>query len=162
MVYGVMSDRESKNPRPLLKRALNRRDISYNMMKSMELIIFMKYIVAPSIGQFFNDSFLLQELLTSTSQQLFETTERKSRFDSISVLLPASWSGSDCLNGRPINDKISAPYRPDFVVSNEHPLFGDSRPMAMQYGQCGQSGLGIRIPHGLLNRGNLTDFTSKS
>ena len=93
---------------------------------------------------------------------MFKSSERKARFDSISVLLPASWSGTDCLNDRPINDKISTNPHPDFLVTSDHPVFGANRPISLQYGQCGQSGLGIRIPHALLSSGNLTEFTSKS
>ena len=93
---------------------------------------------------------------------MFRTTKRKAKFDTISILLPASWSGTDCLNDRPINDKISTNPHPDFLVTSDHPVFGANRPISLQYGQCGQSGLGIRIPHALLSSGNLTEFTSKS
>ena len=93
---------------------------------------------------------------------MYRTTKRKAKFDTISILLPASWSGTDCLNDRPINDKISTNPHPDFLVTSDHPVFGANRPISLQYGQCGQSGLGIRIPHALLSSGNLTEFTSKS
>ena len=118
-------------------------------------------LLSQNVTCYLNGLIAFQELLTSTSEQLFETSDRRARFDSISVLLPASWSGSDCLNGRPINDKISATYQPDFVIGGDHPIFGAERPIALQYGQCGESGLGIRVPHKLLSQGNLTDFTSK-
>ena len=93
---------------------------------------------------------------------MYRTTKRKAKFDTISILLPASWSGTDCLNDRPINDKISTNPHPDFLVTSDHPVFGANRPISLQYGQCGQSGLGIRIPHAILSSGNLTEFTSKS
>ncbi len=102
-----------------------------------------------------------QALLEVTSKNLYEMTRRKARFDSINVLLPASWSGTDCLNGRPINDKISSSDHPDFVVTSDHPIFGSARPITWQYGPCGQPGLGIRLPHALLTQGNLTESTSK-
>ena len=104
-----------------------------------------------------------QELLSATSSQLYLSTRGKAAFDSISILLPSSWSGTDCLNGRPINDKISLdPRQTDFLVTNGHPIFGDQKPITLQYGQCGQTGLGIRIPHQLLSQSqNLTQKTSK-
>ena len=108
---------------------------------------------------------LLQELLTSTSHQLYLSTRGKAAFDSISILLPSSWSGTDCLNGRPINDdKISLDPsgQTDFLVTESHPIFGDQKPITLQYGQCGQTGLGIRIPHQILSQStNLTEKTSE-
>ena len=100
-----------------------------------------------------------QELLTSTSEKLFQAT--KARFDTINILLPSSWSGSDCLDGRPINDQINFTPSPDFKVTSEHPLFGATQPLAIQYGGCGQSGKGIQIPYHLLTQQNLTESTSK-
>ena len=105
--------------------------------------------------------FIFQKLLTATSANVFRTTKSKARFDTITVLLPASWSGTDCLNDRPINDKISTNPHPDFLVTSDHPIFGAKLPQTLQFGQCGQAGLGIRIPHALLSSGNLTEFTSK-
>ena len=101
--------------------------------------------------------------MSATSSQLYLSTRGKAAFDSISILLPSSWSGTDCLNGRPINDKISLdPRQTDFLVTNGHPIFGDQKPITLQYGQCGQTGLGIRIPHQLLSQSqNLTQKTSK-
>ena len=97
--------------------------------------------------------------MTSTSEKLFKAT--KARFDTINILLPSSWSGSDCLDGRPINDQISFTPQPDFKVTSEHPLFGAEHPLTIQYGTCGQSGRGIQLPYPLLTA-NLTESTSKS
>jgi hypothetical protein len=104
----------------------------------------------------------LQELLTSTSKTLYRITKRKARFHDVNIILPTSWAGTDCLNDRQINDKINSGLKEssDFTVTSSHPIFGDSQPLAIQYGQCGESGLGIRIPFGLLTQ-NLTEFTSK-
>ena len=102
---------------------------------------------------------ILQELLTSTSEKLYTAT--KTRFDTINILLPTSWSGSDCLNGRPINDQISFTSQPDFKVTAEHPLFGATKPLTIQFGQCGTMGRGIQLPYPLLASTNLTESTSE-
>ena len=103
---------------------------------------------------------ILQELLTSTSEKLYTAT--KTRFDTINILLPTSWSGSDCLNGRPINDQISSfTSQPDFKVTAEHPLFGATKPLTIQFGQCGTMGRGIQLPYPLLASTNLTESTSE-
>ena len=108
----------------------------------------------------FSLCFFFQELLTSTSEKLYTAT--KTRFDTINILLPTSWSGSDCLNGRPINDQISFSPRPDFKVTAEHPLFGATQPLTIQFdGQCGTMGRGIQLPYPLLASTNLTESTSE-
>ena len=98
--------------------------------------------------------------MTSVSRQLFDTSNGLGRFDKIEVILPKTWSGTECLNGRNVAADMSGyTGNPDFRISTSDPMFG-SKPVALQFGQCGVQGLEVRVPFEVLTRGqNLSQQT---
>ena len=74
----------------------------------------------------------------------------------ISIVLPKTWSGTECLTGRNVVADMSGYGKPVLRVTGSHPVFG-SQPLAVQYGQCGVSGLEIQLPFEVLTKNqNLT------
>ena len=102
-----------------------------------------------------------QTLLTSTSRQLFDTTNGLGRFKEISIVLPKAWAGTECLSGRNVTSDMSGFGKPDFRVTGAHPLFG-TQPLALQYGQCGVPGLEVQLPFEILtNNQNMSRKSGK-
>ena len=83
--------------------------------------------------------------MTSVSTQLYDAIGGRGRFGSFRILVPASWSNEECLLRRNILSKYAHGQAPDFKVDSPHPLYG-TEPWTQQYGQCGVSGLNIRLP----------------
>jgi hypothetical protein len=51
--------------------------------------------------------------------------------------------------------------KPDYVIGGSHPIFG-SKPVAVQFGQCGVSGIEIQLPFKVLTEfQNLTKQTGE-
>ena len=111
--------------------------------------------------------------MTSTSYSLFEATKSQTglspgQFGDITIILPGSWAGTECLLGRNISvghqrnpfssglnqgPLLSAVNRPDFVVSGDDSIFGARPSVNEQFGQCGTSGrVGVRIPFTVLTK----------
>ena len=130
-----------------------------------------------------NFSFLFQKLLTSTSRSLYEATKSEpgltpGQFSDVTIILPASWEGTECLLGRNISTGrsrypfsssshqapiLSGVNRPDFIVSGDNPIFGDHPSVNEQFGECGTSGKsGVNIPYKVLTRSlNVTQDSGK-
>ncbi len=99
-------------------------------------------------------SFLQQALLTSTSLALFNEFPAAALAE-VSVRLPPSWSrggvAADCLASRRGSvGQTEAASRGDrghdiVVTADRNPLFG-SRPVAKQFGRCGERGLRLELP----------------
>lgn len=92
----------------------------------------------------------IEALLTSTSRQLFESSG--GRFKDVTVILPRAWSNTECLNGRNVSvSTLSEAFdEADFEITGSHPIFGSNRPWALQFGECGVSGQGVKIPYHVL------------
>ena len=83
------------------------------------------------------------------STQLYDATGGRGRFGSLRILVPASWSNEECLLRRNILSHYPHGRSADFYVDSPHPLFG-AEPWTQQFGQCGISGLNIRLPFPLI------------
>lgn len=61
------------------------------------------------------------------------------------------WAGTECMDGRNVSTSNYSPNfdMADFTVQGQDPLFGP-RPMARQFGSCGQAGLGVNLPFEIL------------
>ena len=115
----------------------------------------------------------LQKLITATSRSLYETTKSEpglspGQFSDVTIILPGSWAGTECLLGRNISTGknrypfsttshqgplLSGVNRPDFIVSGDNPIFGDHPSVNEQFGQCGTSGKsGVNIPYTVLTQ----------
>ena len=111
--------------------------------------------------------------MTSTSHSLFEATKFKpgsipGQFSDITIILPGSWAGTECLLGRNISvgnhrypfssgshpgPLLSGVNRPDFTVSGDDPIFGARPSVNEQFGQCGTGGRsGVNIPFKVLTQ----------
>ena len=77
-------------------------------------------------------------------------------------MLPPSWAGTDCLDGR--NVTVARTFIPrqdggggdnwdawnaDFTMVAPDPLWG-AEPRARQFGQCGAAGRGVALPYPLV------------
>ena len=90
------------------------------------------------------------------------------QFRDVTIILPGSWAGTECLLGRNIsvgNNRypfssnphtgpiLSGVNRPDFLVSGDDPIFGARPSVNEQFGQCGTSGRsGVNIPYKVLTQ----------
>ena len=116
---------------------------------------------------------MFQKLLTSTSRSLYDATKSEpgltpGQFSDVTIILPASWEGTECLLGRNISTGrnrypfsttsqqaplLSGVNRPDFVVSGDSPIFGEHPSVNEQFGQCGSRGKsGVNIPFKVLTQ----------
>lgn len=120
-----------------------------------------------------------QDLLTSTSHQLYMTTSGRGHFSNVLILLPPSWAGSECVLARRQNNSnssnsrstsgidtwfLTADFRSDFHVVGPHPVFGARQPWARQFGQCGaiDSGQGVQVPFTILTKEQkISDYSGK-
>ena len=114
-----------------------------------------------------------QKLLTSTSRSLYEATKLEpglspGQFSDVTIILPGSWEGTECLLGRNISTGrnrypfsttsnqaplLSGVNRPDFIVSGDSPIFGDHPSVNEQFGECGKGGKsGVNIPYKVLTQ----------
>ena len=111
--------------------------------------------------------------MTSTSRSLFETTASQpglasGYFKDVTIILPASWSGTECLLGRNVTSEnsrypfssasntgtsLSGVNQADFIVGGNDPIFGAHPSVNEQFGQCGTGGKsGINIPYKVLTQ----------
>ena len=111
--------------------------------------------------------------MTSTSRSLFETTASQpglasGYFKDVTIILPASWSGTECLLGRNVTSEnsrypfssasntgtsLSGVNQADFIVGGDDPIFGAHPSVNEQFGQCGTGGKsGINIPYKVLTQ----------
>jgi hypothetical protein len=119
-------------------------------------------------------TFHFQKILTSTSRSLYDTTKSQpglipGQFRDITIILPGSWAGTECLLGRNISVGSNTRYpfssnshggpllsgvnRPDFIVSGDDPIFGARPSVNEQFGQCGTGGRsGVNIPFKVLTQ----------
>ena len=114
-----------------------------------------------------------QKLLTSTSRSLYEATKLEpglnpGQLSDVTIILPGSWEGTECLLGRNISTGrnrypfsttsnqaplLSGVNRPDFIVSGDSPIFGDHPSVNEQFGECGKGGKsGVNIPYKVLTQ----------
>ena len=110
---------------------------------------------------------IFQTLMTSTSTHLSSSSSDRGQFSSIQVILPASWSGTECVNSNVTyvsSERNHHNLNADFTISEPHPIFG-SEPFAEQYGSCGKVGKGVHIPYTALTKhylGKDQDYLGKS
>ena len=96
------------------------------------------------------------------SRDFHEIYHAPSAFKEVNIVLPETWSGSDCVgtgSGAAANAFQSA--QPDFVVEDESPIFG-VRPHSQRFGGCGTKGRqGVRVPFQMLAERNITQQSGK-
>ncbi len=82
----------------------------------------------------------MQDLMTSTSERLFEATDGSARFEDVWLTLPESCAAAAAKNasrGGSATTTTTLVNGADFEVTAPHPLFGARRPHASQFAQCG-------------------------
>ena len=96
------------------------------------------------------------------SRDFHEIYHAPSAFKEVNIVLPETWSGSDCVGtGGAATANAFQSAQPDFVVEDESPIFG-VRPHSQRFGGCGTKGRqGVRVPFQMLAERNITQQSGK-